>query len=215
MSNRFLVILVACAAIFAGLLFAGKKQANAPTSNGNSSVQASNHVQGKGTTGVVLVEYGDFQCPACGAYYPIVKQVKQKFGDQITFQFRNFPLIQIHQNAMAAHRAAEAANKQNKFFEMHDMLYERQKSWEQVTNPMPIFESYAQELGLNVGQFKSDVSSSAINDIIQADIREGQALKATSTPTFVLNGKKLDTNPRDFESFSKLIEDAIKAKSGS
>jgi protein-disulfide isomerase len=214
MGNRFVVIMLVCISVFVGLLFVGKKDANAPSGGGNSTVQASNHTVGKGTSGVVLIEYGDFECPACGAYYPIIKQIKEKFGDQITFQFRNYPLLQIHQNAMAAHRAAEAAHKQGKFFEMHDMLYERQQSWKSDSNPANVFEGYAAELGLNIDQFKKDVSSSEINAIIQADIREAQAVKATSTPTFVLNGKKIDENPRDAEGFIKLIEDAIKEKTG-
>jgi protein-disulfide isomerase len=208
MSNRFLAIVLIIVAIFVGLLFVGKKDASAPTGNNSATtVQPTNHTEGKGTSGVTLTEYGDFQCPACGAYYPIVKQVQQKYGDQITFQFRNFPLS-IHQNARAAHRAAEAADKQGKFWEMHDMLYERQKSWESSSNPAAIFEGYASELGLNIDQFKADVASSAINDIINADVQAGQALKITATPTFAINGKKID-NPRDIEGFYKLIDDAI------
>jgi protein-disulfide isomerase len=124
------------------------------------------------------------------------------------FVFRHFPTVQTHPHAIRAAEAAEAAAVQGKFWEMHDMLYERQKSWESSSNPAAIFEGYASELGLNIDQFKADVASSAINDIINADVQAGQALKITATPTFAINGKKID-NPRDIEGFYKLIDDAI------
>lgn len=206
--NRFTVTLIALFIGFAGIFWFTKNKADAPTAN--RTVEASNHVQGKGTKNVTLIEYGDFECPACGQYYPIIKQVKEKYKDDITFQFRHFPLVQIHRNAMAAHRAAEAAGKQGKFFEMHDLLYEGQTIWKNSGNPAANFEGYATQLGLNLEQFKTDVASQEVNDIINADIRAGQAIGATSTPTFVLNGKKLEQNPRDLDSFNKLIEDAIK-----
>lgn len=208
MKNRFVLVLVACAVLFFGLLVFNKKEAGAPS----TSVSASSHTQGKGTSGVTLIEYGDFQCPFCGTFYPVLKQVKEKYGDKITFQFRNFPLTQIHKNAMAAHRAAEAAEKQGKFFAMHDLLYEGQKSWSDSPNASAIFESYAKELGLNIEQFKTDSASSAVNDIIQADIRAGQALRATSTPTFILDGTKLEDARDTLEYFSAKIDAAIAAK---
>ena len=210
MNNRFVLVLAACVVVFFGLLVFNKKDAGAPTAN----VQPTNHVEGKGTTGVTLVEYGDFECPGCGRFYPIVKQVKEKYGDQITFQFRNFPLTQIHKNAMAAHRAAEAAEKQGKFWEMHDMLYQNQSSWagSVTSNPNPIFEGYAQQLGLDIDKFKSDSASSAVNDIIQADIRAGQDLRITSTPTFILDGTKLEDARDTLEYFTAKIDAAIAAK---
>jgi protein-disulfide isomerase len=210
MNNRFVVILIALVLGFVGIIYVSKdKKADAPSTN-NEAITATEHKQGAGNKGVTLIEYGDFECPACGAYYPLVKQVKEKYKDDITFQFRHFPLVQIHRNAMAAHRAAEAAGKQGKFFEMHDMLYERQQAWKSETNPSAIFESYATELALNLEQFKREAASGEINDIINADIQEGQASDASATPTFVLNGKKIE-NPRDLEGFYKLIDDAIKA----
>lgn len=205
MGNRFIIILGVIVVLFFGLLIFNKKDSSSPT----SAVAATNHTRGTGK--VVLVEYGDFECPGCGAFYPVIQQVKEKYGDKITFQFRNFPLTQIHQNAMAAHRAAEAASKQGKFWEMHDLLYENQKSWvtqagvtsEQATR---IFESYAQQLGLNMDQFKADFPSSGVNDVIQADIKAGQDLNVNSTPTFFLNGQKLSDAENSLEYFSKQID---------
>lgn len=209
MSKRFFaIVLIAIAAVVGVFWFSSHKASSPPA----SSVQPTNHVVGAGTSGVTLTEYGDFQCPACGAYFPIVKSVRQHFGDQIKFQFRNFPLTQLHQNAMAAHRAAEAAGNQGKFFEMHDLLYQRQQAWSSTPNPGSIFEGYAQELGLDMTQFRLDVASQKTFDIINADIREGEKIGANSTPTFVLDGKKVDQNPRSLDEFIKLIDDAIKAK---
>jgi protein-disulfide isomerase len=213
MDKRFIVILVSIIVIFGGIFFYTRSK---NTSNGgsNSSVQGtvSNHVQGTGTTGVTLVEYGDFQCPACGQYYPLLKQVQQKYGDKIVFQFRNFPLVQIHQNAMAASRAAEAAGKQGKYWEMHDALYEQQSSWTSSSSPTAIFEAYAAQLGLNAAQFKTDMESDAVLGTINADIKAGQAYKITGTPTFILDGKKIEESPRDLAGFEKLINDAIASK---
>lgn len=213
MSNRFLLAIVAILVIFGGVFWYMR---DGSSSNTNStSSEPTNHVSGEGKKNVTLIEYGDFQCPACGSYYPIVKQLKEQYKEDIIFQFRNFPLTQIHPNAMASHRAAEAADKQGKFWEMHDTLYENQDAWESASNPSSIFESYAGSLGLNIDQYRQDVASSETNDRINADIKAGQALGATSTPTFVLDGKKIEENPRDIESFTKLIDEAIAAKNPS
>jgi len=215
MSNKFFIgILVAIAVVFGFVLLNDRKDSPDDGGNPGSSQSASSHTKGSDSTGVVLVEYGDFECPACGAYYPIVKEVYEEYKDRITFQFRHFPLVQIHPNAMAAHRAAVAADKQGKFWEMHDKLYESQSQWSSASNVSTIFESFAQELGLDVARFKQDAASSEVNSLIQTDIREAQKLGASSTPTFVIDGVKID-NPRDAEAFKALIEEAIKKKSTS
>lgn len=211
MSKRFVIILAVLILSFVGfVVFKNNKSPNSAGGNSNTSdVQPSEHKKGAGNKGVTLLEYGDFQCPSCGAYFPILQQIKAKYGDDITFQFRNFPLTQIHQNAMATHRAAEAAAKQNKFWEMHDMLYQRQESWSSSQNISQIMEDYATELGLNVEQFKTDSQSSEVNAIINADISEGNKLKVTGTPTFFINGEKVENPGRTVEEFSKTIDDAI------
>lgn len=212
MSKRFLVTLLAIALALVGIFWLTQDKAGAPTNDGSSTTQNQKHTQGAGNKGVTLVEFGDFECPACGAYYPILQQIKQKFGDDITFEFRHFPLSNIHPNAFAAHRAAEAAGNQGKFFEMHDLLYEKQREWAGKSNAARTFEGYAQSLNLDMEKYKADVASSKTNSIINADIKTGQEIGADSTPTFVLNGKKLDQPPRDLESFIKLIDEAIAEK---
>ena len=154
-----------------------------------------------------MVEYGDFQWPACANYFPLIKQVEEKYADKVSFQFRHFPLIQIHPNAMAASRAAEAAGNQGKFFEMHDMLYENQDS-----NPTSVFENYASQLGLDMSKYQTDVGSQETNAVINADLKAGQAAGVNSTPTFYLDGKKIESNPQTADEFYKLIDEALAAK---
>lgn len=207
MNRNFFAVIVVVVGILVGTFWLTSKKTSAPGTDSATS----NHIQGAGTSGVTLIEYGDFQCPACGQYFPLLKQLKNHYGDRIIFRFRHFPLVQIHPNAMAAHRAAEAAGNQGQFWEMHDLLYGRQQLWTDVQSPSGIFEAYAEELGLDMEHFRLDVSSEATFDVINADIKEGQKAGASSTPTFVLDGKKLE-NPRSLEDFIKLIDDLILSK---
>lgn len=207
MSKRFLLVMALITALFVGLLFINKKEAGAPSVSG----QVTNHVYGEGKSGVNVTEYGDFECPACYQYYPVFKQLKEKYKDQVTFQFRHFPIVSIHPKAMAAHRAAEAAGRQGKFWEMHDILYEQQNSWKEVPNQATVFEGYATQLGLDMEKFKQDVTSGSVAADIQADIKAGEDAGATGTPTFLIDGIRID-NPNSIEAFEKLIEDAIATK---
>ena len=211
MNNRFFITLLVIIALIAGI-FVFSKNNNSSTETSNRNVQPTSHTKGSASSGVSLIEYGDFQCPACAQYYPILKQVYEKYKDQVTFQFRHFPLVQIHKNAFVASRAAEAAGNQGKFWEMHDALYENQQSWAEANNPNTYFDSYAKELNLDITKFQQDMASQATNDKINADLAEAKKTGASSTPTFVLNGKKLDQNPDSIEELYKLIDDAIAAK---
>lgn len=211
MDKRFLLIIAALVVIFGGIFwFTKSNSSNNTGSTGENSSQTSgsNNVIGNNTTGVELVEFADYQCPACYQFHPIVEQIVEEYGDRISFQFRNFPLVQIHPNAMIAARAAEAAGMQGKFWEMNDLLFTNQQNWSSVSNPTSIFVHYAEQLGLDTAKFQEDMSSSATLAIINADVSAAQALGATGTPTFVLNGKKIDT-PNSYEAFAKLLDDAI------
>jgi protein-disulfide isomerase len=223
MDKRFFGIL---ALIVVGLVIIFAVTNHSSGSSNGAKGTLTNHVEGKGSTGVKLVEYGDYQCPACGSYYPLVKQVQAKYQDQIFFQFRNFPLIQLHQNAMSGARAAEAADMQGKFWEMHDKLYEENglyyeaqnegktySTWINSSDPLNEFTGYATALGLDTTKFKQDYASSTVNDRIQADLEEGNKLKVNSTPTFFLDGKKI-SNPTSLDEFSKVIDSEIKQKTG-
>ena len=157
----------------------------------------------------VLVEYSDFQCPACGMYYPLVKQLKKEFGDKLTVTYKHFPLRNIHKNAELAARASEAALDQGKFWEMHDILFERQEEWSDSTQASSLFTAYAISLGIEQNNFLADMDSVEIRDKVNEDYMEGVRLKVGGTPTFFLNEKKL-TNPKSYEEFVKLIADSLK-----
>lgn len=213
MSKQFLAVIIAVIVVLVGI-FALSGDNKSDTSNGKSTSNAkpSENRTGQGKSGVTLVEYGDFQCPFCAQYYPVLKQVKQQFDEQIYFQFRNYPLQNIHQNAFAAARAAEAAALQGKFWEMHDKLYENQPAWSESKEPSTFFTQYAQQIGLNADQFKKDYASTAVNNTVNADLAAGRELKVDSTPTFFLDGKKIEVTA-NVSSFEKQIKEAIAKKS--
>lgn len=207
MSKTFWAIIAVIVVIFGGIIVFNKDG----DSSSNTNAQPTNHVTGANSAGVTLVEYGDFECPACGRFYPVVEQVKEKYKDQIAFQFSHLPLIQVHPNAFAAARAAEAASKQGKFWEMYNLLFQNQSAWTQNSDAKPVFEQYAAQLQLNVEQFRADAASSETNAVINADIAEFKKTKEPmSTPTFFLDGKKIQAGT--LEEFSKLIDEAIAKK---
>jgi protein-disulfide isomerase len=207
MNKQFLAILLIVIALLVGVFIATKDEASSPS--GDSAGQVSNHSVGAGNKGVTLVEYGDLQCPACKSYYPIIKQVKAEYGDDITFTFRHFPLTQIHNHAYIASRAAEAAGLQGKFFEMHDLLYENQDAWSPLPDPQDTFVQYAEQLELDMEKFQADMFSESVSATINADLAEAQEAGYTATPTFALNGEKIENSPRDLEGFKELIDQAI------
>lgn len=208
MSKQFLAVVVVVIALLVGVFALTSNNKNGQNGVPAAS-QPTNHVLGAGKKGVTLIEYGDFQCPTCKQFFPILNEVKKEYGDDITFQFRHFPLTQIHPNAMAAHRAAEAAGKQGKFFEMHDLLYQEQDTWSSLPDPTSVFEGYATQIGLNIDQYKSDVASEAVAAAINADTKAGNEAGVSGTPTFILNGQKIK-NPQSFDEFKKVIDEAIK-----
>jgi len=209
MDKRFWAVIGVLIAVFVGIMiFSNNDKAGAPTGD----VGPTNHLYGENKKGITLVEYGDFECRFCVQYFPIVEQVKEKYKQDIAFQFRNLPLQQVHQNAFAASRAAEAADKQGKFWEMYTLLYQNQPNWEGSNTARATFEGYARDLGLNIDKFKTDFASEAVNDVINADIAEFKKTgEKISTPTFFLNGKKISPDG-SVESFSKIIDEAIAEK---
>lgn len=158
----------------------------------NAGITFSDHVRGNPKAAVTLVEYGDFECPACGQFEPIVEQTLAEYGNQIRFEFRHFPLISIHKNALLAARAAEAAGQQGKFWEMHDALYKNQNAWGESSNPVPYFEKYAKDIGLDMQQYKTQYKASKIKDYIMQSYQDARNKQLNGTPTFFLNGQKME-----------------------
>lgn len=206
-SKQFWIIIALTVLIFGGIFVvnSNKKAENSSTAKNSKGTE---HIRGKNTAGVKLVEFGDYQCPGCGAFFPTVEQVVQKYGDQIAFQFKNFPLTSIHPNAFAAARAAEAAGMQGKFWEMNSLIYTNQSTWSEQSDATPIFAKYAEQLSLNMEQFKKDSGSTKVNDLINADLAIGAKKGVSATPTFLLNDEKIDVS-NSVDSFSAKIDAAI------
>ncbi|MDQ2921668.1 MAG: thioredoxin domain-containing protein [Acidobacteriota bacterium] len=147
------------------------------------------HVEGNAKAPVTLEEFGDFQCPPCGALHPILKTMEQEFGPRLRVIFREFPLAAVHPYALTAARAAEAAGMQGKFWEMHDLLYENQKTWSNAFDVRPIFEGYASKIGLNLEKFRRDLSSETVGRRIFQDGERARSLGVIGTPTVFMNGR--------------------------
>ncbi len=165
------------------------------------------------STDVTVVEYADFQCPACGVYYSLVKKLEDTYAGRVTFVFRHFPLS-MHINAVPAALAAEAAGAQGKFFEMSDKLFTHQADWSESKTPETIFIAYATELGLNTEQFTADMKREDLKQKIVASFKGGVAAKVNATPSFFINGVKIE-NPKGstidevYTGFAKLLDEKL------
>ncbi|HSX16929.1 MAG TPA: thioredoxin domain-containing protein [Patescibacteria group bacterium] len=208
MSKKFWILL-SVLVIALGFIWLSNDH-NKTAKNTTAGGTITTHITGKPGAKVTLVEYSDFQCSYCKMYFPVVEQVIAKYQDRISFEYRQYPLTTIHRNAFAASRAAEAASKQGKFWEMYRLLFVNQSAWENSGSSQSTFEGYANQLGLNAATFKTDFTSSATNATINASIEEfNKRGLPTATPTFLLNNKKID--PRaTVEDFSKLIDEQLK-----
>lgn len=163
-------------------------------------------------TVVTLEEFGDYQCPPCGQLHPTLKKLKQEYGANLNFIFRNLPLTKIHQNALAAAQAAEAARIQNRFWEMHDLLYENQSLWKDDINPRSIFIQFAKDLGLNTWEFTRDLDGKQIQMRIEADADAAAKQGIDGTPTILINGRQLRAEMTTPEGVRKGIEVMLSAK---
>ena len=152
---------------------------------------------------VTLVEFGDYQCPACAGAYPIVKKVLSDYDGKVNFVFRNFPLPQ-HANALIAAEAAEVAGEQGKYWEMHDKLYQNRDDWGESGDAFNKIVGYATDLKLDIDSFKKDVQANKFADKIQRDVVDGNTLGVSVTPTFYINGLKMDSY--SYEKFKSLID---------
>lgn len=199
------IIFSAVVVVILGGLIVWARIANPPIDlsgvENNSIVAASeqngnigDHKKGSESNKIIFVEYGDYQCPSCGGAYPNINTIMEEYGDDITFVFRNFPLTTIHPNARVAASAAEAAGLQGKFWEMHDLLYENQDDWQgaKTDQRLSLFNGYATTLKLDLEKFTADLSSKPVSQKINFDMALGKSVGTQATPTFFLNGEKLD-----------------------
>lgn len=205
-TKLFLGILLSTVLIIGVAAFVFSRPTSAPKVNQELLVRAESPKIGSPSATVTLVEFGDFQCPACGAYHTVVKELMEKNKETLTLVFRNFPLPS-HANAVPAARAVEAAGMQGKYWEMYDLVYERQRDWSAQKDPNTLFGNYANELGLDVERFKKDAAGDVVKRRIDADIADANALGINATPTFFLNGEKI-RNPASVAEFDALIASA-------
>lgn len=159
------------------------------------------------TAKITLVEFGDYECPACGYTSPTVKQIVEQYKSKINYVFRHFPLPQ-HKNALVAAEAAEAAGVQGKFFEMHDALYANQSEWATSDNPLTFFVKYAKNLKLDTKKFETDVKNNKFQAKIDAGLSDGAALNINSTPTFFINGVLFE-DAATFQNFKTKIDSLL------
>jgi protein-disulfide isomerase len=155
---------------------------------------------------LTVIEYSDFQCPFCAEYAKWLTQLRRKYGDQVRFVYRFYPLFN-HKWATTAARAAYAASLQGKFWEMHDLLFQKQPEWAVSDDPRPLFESYARSLGLDMQEFRDDADAQSTTDFIRREANEGKQAGVTHTPWFVIGDRSV--LPRSLEQFDKAVREAL------
>ncbi len=191
-----IMIPIAVVVVLVGGYFVFKSGGSTPSTQNSQPVDqsllvhANSHMTGNINAKVTLVEFGDYECPSCGAAYQPIKTLVSQYSSNpnFNFVFRNFPLTTVHPNAQIAAEAAEAAGEQGKYWQMHDLLYENQGTWGDSAAPLQYFLQYAQELGLNVNTFQQEVQAAKFAPEIQADVTDGNTLGIDATPTFYVNG---------------------------
>jgi len=195
----FLIILVVLVAAVGGAWVFKRSSRQATNSNSNINTGSPGAepsgaeppwVRGNPKAPVTVEEFADFQCPSCGYYYPELKKIESEFGDKLRVIFRERPLVPPHEHALIAAQAAEAAGLQNRFWEMHDKLYENQKAWSEASDLVPIFVDYAKQIGLDTDRFMKDLNGEVVATRIFQDGKRAHALNITATPTFYVNGKE-------------------------
>lgn len=164
-------------------------------------VSGRDHADGPATAPVTLVEYGDFECPYCGQAYPIVKELQRRLGDRLRFVYRHFPLSNLHPNAQRAAESSEAAAAQGKFWEMHDALFENQRSLDAG------LERLAREVGLDVERWSSEMAQHTHARKVREDFMSGVRSGVNGTPTFYINGVRHD-GAYDLATLEAAIESA-------
>ena len=206
------VVLVVGLMIVAGMASNGTStQPSEYVGTQTSAIVADDHIKGDPNSPVSIIIYGDYQCPACAAYEPVLKRLESEYAGKVAFVFRNFPLYQAHPNAEIAAKAAEAAALQGKFWEMHDMLYAKQTEWSGKSTGSVVenyFSKYAAAIGLDMQKFNTDINSDTVKEKIFRDLNGGNAAEVDHTPTFFINLTQIK-NPSGYDEFKSIIDSKL------
>ena len=173
--------------------------------------QDSIHVRGPANAAVTFEEFGDFQCPPCGALEGPLQQIERDYASSLRVIFRNFPFT-IHEHAHEAAYAAEAAGLQGRFWEMHDLLYREQSVWAKSSDVQSLFDAYAGMIGLNLERFKKDVSGEQVKAKVEGDRKRGEALGVRNTPTIFINNESVPPTLLNPTALRAAIDAAVKEK---
>lgn len=201
--SKFIIgsVIATIAIVVGGVFFFSRP---APKFEKNSLVLGASVTKGNPDAPVYLVEFSDFQCPACKEFKPIVDQLVEKYSGQLLYVYRYYPLSQ-HPFGRPAALAAIAAQKQNKFWEMYNYLFAHQNEFSQE-----FIEKSGQELGLDTEKFKSDMNSTESQNLLDKDLADGNTFGVSATPTFFLNGEKITLT--NLDSLTQAVEKAIQSK---
>lgn len=203
------VLIALILGLFAGLFFLTRQ--GSQTIDNPFEISSIDNVKGNADAKITLIEYSDFQCPACANYYPLIKQLTTDFPNDVRIVYRHFPLTSIHPLAIPSAQVSEAAARQNRFWEMHDLLFQNQTNWVNDPKPMEKFKEYARILNLDMNQFEKDFNSKQTKRKISTDRLLANRLELRGTPTFFLNGEKIQ-NLNAYEDLKKLIEEKLNPK---
>lgn len=190
-AGLWLSVIVIMVAVVGGIIFIVTRDDSAAGSVIGMEAVEGDWTKGSMEASVTLVEYSDFECPACAQFYPMVKGVVEELGNRIQFVYRHFPISQLHKQAELAALAAEAAGRQGKFWEMHDVLFERQDEWAGAGDARDKFGRYAQELALDMERFDVDIEDNELRDKVEEQRLSGVRFGVSGTPTFFLNGERM------------------------
>lgn len=210
MGKSFWIALVAVVVIMIGgfMAFGGGENSQQNAVEDPHEITNEDITLGPEDAPVTVVEYADFQCPACQAADPLVKEMLNEYDEEVRLVYRHFPLTQIHPQAYDAARASVAAYRQDSFWEMHDLLFVNQSDWSGDPNARSIFEGYAEDIGLDMEQYNQDFSDAGGR--VDRDVNIAQQLNVSSTPTFYVNGEQIES-PGTIEAWREVIDSHLES----
>ena len=206
----WLAFIIILALIVWGMIIAMNKPQTKPGLSTPAPISATDHIRGPADAKVTLIEYSDFQCPACGMYYPVAEKLFAQSSTTLRMVYRHFPLPQ-HQNARLAAAVSEAASNQSKFWDMYSLIFANQPVWSELSDvkARETFQGYATKIGLDIATYTKDLDSDVVKAKIDADQADGEKIGINSTPTFFVNGKAI-VNPQGYDAFKKIIDEAAR-----